>query len=158
MDVDRERVDAINRGESHIPDVPSTTVARLVSDGLGPSDGRLSATTDYDALGSVDAVIICVPTPLSKTRDPDVSHIVAAADEIAGRLHPGVLVVLESTTYPGATEELIPAAPQGIFRRSLSDWEGLLPRLFSGEDRSGQDRLDDLQHPKGDWRIYAGLW
>jgi UDP-N-acetyl-D-glucosamine dehydrogenase len=107
IDVSQERVDSINRGESQIPDISPEAVAQLVSDDRGPTDGSLSATTDYDALGSVDAVIICVPTPLSKTRDPDVSHIVAAADEVAGRLHPGMLVVLESTTYPGATEELI---------------------------------------------------
>jgi UDP-N-acetyl-D-glucosamine dehydrogenase len=71
------------------------------------SNGRLSATNDYDVLKDVDVVIICVPTPLSKARDPDLSHIIAATDAISKRLHKGMLVVLESTTYPGSTEELI---------------------------------------------------
>jgi UDP-N-acetyl-D-glucosamine dehydrogenase len=71
------------------------------------ASGCLSATTDYDVLSEVDAVIICVPTPLSKTKDPDMSYIIAAASEIARHLHPGMLIVLESTTYPGTTDELI---------------------------------------------------
>ncbi|MFN8472648.1 MAG: nucleotide sugar dehydrogenase [Anaerolineae bacterium] len=71
------------------------------------SGGSLAATTDYNILYDVDAVIICVPTPLSTTKDPDMSYIVAAVDEIAHRLHPGMLIVLESTTYPGTTEELL---------------------------------------------------
>ena len=118
VDVDGDRVDSINRGESYIQDLPSGTLEGLASDGgapeskkLVPTDGRppgtISATTDYEALSLADVAIVCVPTPLSKTRDPDVSHIVVTADEIATRLHPGMLIVLESTSYPGATEELI---------------------------------------------------
>ena len=118
VDVDGDRVDSINRGESYIQDLPSGTLEGLTSDGgapeskrLVPTDGRppgtISATTDYEALSGADVAIVCVPTPLSKTRDPDVSHIVVTADEIATRLHPGMLIVLESTSYPGATEELI---------------------------------------------------
>jgi UDP-N-acetyl-D-glucosamine dehydrogenase len=72
-----------------------------------PARGTFRATTDYDVLFDVDAVIICVPTPLSSTKDPDMSFIIAAADEIARRLHSGMLVVLESTTYPGTTEEIL---------------------------------------------------
>ena len=102
VDTDAKRVDAVNAGRSHVPDVPSETVARLVLDA-----GRLSASTGYDAVGESDAVLICVPTPLGKTRDPDVSYIVSAASEIAPRLREGALVVLESTTYPGSTEELV---------------------------------------------------
>ncbi len=100
VDVDRGKVDAVNRGESYVQDVPSEVLAGLVAKGL-------RATTDYDALREADAAIICVPTPLGKTKDPDLSYIVAAADAVAQRLHPGMLVVLESTTYPGTTEELI---------------------------------------------------
>ena len=119
VDTNAAKVAAVNAGRSHVPDVPSEKVARLAlgaqdergvsgptaSSALG--EGRLSATTGYDAVREADAVLICVPTPLGKTRDPDVSHIVAAANEIAPRLREGALVVLESTTYPGSTEELV---------------------------------------------------
>jgi len=118
VDTDTERVASVNRGESYIEDVPSETLARLLPDTARPDGapaltrggrgtGSLSATTDYNVLGDIDAVLMCVPTPLSKTKDPDVSYILAATDEVAMRLRPGMLVVLESTTYPGTTEELI---------------------------------------------------
>ena len=114
IDADESRVESVNRGESFIPDVPSATLRRLVAAQnakplvpSGPIAGILSATTDYDVLLDADAVIVCVPTPLSKTKDPDVSYIISAANEIATRLHSGILVVLESTTYPGTTEELL---------------------------------------------------
>ncbi len=117
IDRDSTRVAAINRRESYIPDVNSERLAlvmqsrgeplRAGSARVPPGLGRLSATTSYDALAETDAAIICVPTPLSKTRDPDLSHILAATDEIARRLHQDMLVVLESTTFPGATEELV---------------------------------------------------
>ncbi len=102
VDTDAERVAAVNAGRSHVPDVASESVARLALD-----EGRLSAAAGYDAVGEADAVLICVPTPLGKTRDPDVSYIVSAASEVAPRLREGALVVLESTTYPGTTEELV---------------------------------------------------
>src|SRR5690348_17749091 len=98
VDVSAERVDAINRGDSYIEDVPSDTLRQLVADGL-------SATTDYDVLRSVDAILIALPTPLSKQREPDLSILFAAAEQIAPRLQRGQLVVLESTTYPGTTRE-----------------------------------------------------
>jgi UDP-N-acetyl-D-glucosamine dehydrogenase len=101
FDLSEEKVSAVNRGESYIGDVPS--------DRLGPCvrEGRLRASRDFAGLAECDAVIICVPTPLGKTKDPDLSMVVDAAKEIAARLRPGQLVVLESTTYPGTTEELI---------------------------------------------------
>jgi UDP-N-acetyl-D-glucosamine dehydrogenase len=101
FDLLQEKVDAVNGGRSYIKDVPAERVAGLVK------EGRLKASTNFDGLAECDAVIICVPTPLSKTKDPDLSMVVDAAKEIAKRLHPGQLVVLESTTYPGTTEELI---------------------------------------------------
>lgn len=111
LDVSPARMDALNRGESYIEDVPSETVARLV-DG-----GRLRGSTRFADLADVDAVSICVPTPLSKTRDPDVSYIAAATAEIARFLRPGQVVVLESTTYPGTTREVIlPALEAGGLR------------------------------------------
>src|SRR5688572_14709204 len=101
FDLSPEKVAAVNRGESYIKDVPAARVAALVS------AGRLRASSDFDQLGACDAVIICVPTPLSKTKDPDLTMVVEAARQIGMRLRPGQLVVLESTTYPGTTEELI---------------------------------------------------
>ncbi|MFQ5792021.1 MAG: nucleotide sugar dehydrogenase [Acidobacteriota bacterium] len=101
IDIDRRKVGTLMKGESYVGDVPTERVAELVR------AGRLVATTDFDVLGDQDAIIICVPTPLSKTKDPDLSLVVGAAQEIGRRLRPGQLVVLESTTYPGTTEELI---------------------------------------------------
>jgi UDP-N-acetyl-D-glucosamine dehydrogenase len=101
IDVDAHKVEAVNQGTSYIPDVPTADVARLVA------DGRLGATTDFSVIAELDTVNICVPTPLRKTRDPDMSYIVSAVEQIAKHLHPGMLVVLESTTYPGTTEELV---------------------------------------------------
>src|SRR5687767_14163367 len=101
FDLSEGKVAAVNRGESYIKDVPSERVKALVS------EGRLCASSDFAGLADCDAVVICVPTPLGKTKDPDLSMVVEAAKAIAARLRPGQLVVLESTTYPGTTEELI---------------------------------------------------
>jgi UDP-N-acetyl-D-glucosamine dehydrogenase len=101
FEVDTRKADSINRGESYIPDVPSDALADAVS-----SD-RLHATTDFDELSACDAIIICVPTPLRKTKEPDISYILAASEEIAKRLRNGQLVILESTTYPGTTDEVL---------------------------------------------------
>ena len=101
LDIDAGRTKQINAGRSHVEDVSDLEVARLVS------SGKLSATTDFDALDKADCAIICVPTPLRKTRDPDISYIVSALEEVARRLRPGMLVVLESTTFPGTTEEIM---------------------------------------------------
>jgi UDP-N-acetyl-D-glucosamine dehydrogenase len=101
LDLDPAKVGAINEGRSYIDDVPSNTVAEL------RAAGRLSASTDFDVLNELDTVNICVPTPLRKTKDPDLSYIVAAAEDVAKRLRPGMLVILESTTYPGTTDELV---------------------------------------------------
>lgn len=101
IDVDATKVEAINRGQSYISDIPS---ARLLA---VTGDARLRATTDYAELRDCDVAIICVPTPLNKTRDPDVRYLIAAGDSVAHTIHPGMLVVLESTTYPGTTEDLL---------------------------------------------------
>ena len=138
VDTDAKRVDAVNAGRSHVPDVPSETVARLVLDA-----GRLSASMGYDAVGESDAVLICVPTPLGKTRDPDVSYIVSAASEIAPRLREGALVVLESTTYPGSTEEL-------VLPRLL---EGSAGRLEVGRDFFLAFSPERVDPGRADWTI-----
>ena len=101
VDVDRERVARLNAGDSPVEDVGSDELATLVA------SGRLKITTEPSALSEADAIIICVPTPLGKSREPDISYIVAAADAVATVLRPGQLVVLESTTYPGTTEEVL---------------------------------------------------
>jgi UDP-N-acetyl-D-glucosamine dehydrogenase len=101
VDVNERKMASLNLGQSYIPDIASETLAPLVA------EGRLVGTTDYGVLREADAVSICVPTPLGKSKDPDISYIVAATEEIGRYAHPGMLVVLESTTYPGTTEEII---------------------------------------------------
>ena len=101
IDTSRERVAALNGGRSPIPDVTDKTLKAL------RDKGHYGASSDFDILHESDVVIICVPTPLGKNKDPDISFVMAAADEVATRLHAGQLVILESTTYPGTTEELL---------------------------------------------------
>lgn len=101
LDTDLERVAALNSRRSYSPDVESADLAVLVR------DGRYEATSDFSMLARSDIVIICVPTPLRKSKDPDISFVVVAAEQVAARFRPGHLVVLESTTYPGTTEELL---------------------------------------------------
>jgi UDP-N-acetyl-D-glucosamine dehydrogenase len=101
IDLSEEKVARINAGDSYIGDVPSGAVQPLVA------NGKLRATTDFSAVRDLDTINICVPTPLRKTKDPDMSYIVSACEEIAKYFHPGMLVILESTTYPGTTDELV---------------------------------------------------
>ena len=115
FDVDAERTGAVARGESYIGDVASADVRAAVE------AGALSATTDFGVLARVDTINVCVPTPLRKTRDPDLSHVVAAVERVAEHLRPGQLVVLESTTYPGTVDEVV------------------RPRLEAGGLRAGAD-------------------
>lgn len=115
FDVDAERTGAVARGESYIGDVASADVRAAVE------AGALLATTDFGALARVDTINVCVPTPLRKTRDPDLSHVVAAVERVAEHLRPGQLVVLESTTYPGTVDEVV------------------RPRLEAGGLRAGAD-------------------
>ena len=101
IDPDKRKADSINRGVSYIADVPTEQVARLVK------VGKLRASTDFSLLKDIDAVSICVPTPLRKTGDPDLSYILSVTDELSRYVHPGMVVVLESTTYPGTTREIL---------------------------------------------------
>ena len=101
IDIQERRVQDLNAGRSHVKDVPDAALAPLLASGL------LTVTSDLACLRDLDTVDICVPTPLRKTKDPDMSYVVAAADAIAAHVHPGLLVMLESTTYPGTTNELI---------------------------------------------------
>jgi UDP-N-acetyl-D-glucosamine dehydrogenase len=101
FEVDERKTNEINAGRSYISDVGSELIKAAVD------AGRLRATTDFDHLKECDAIIICVPTPLRKTKEPDISYIMAAAEEIKKRLRRGQLVILESTTYPGTTDEVL---------------------------------------------------
>ncbi len=101
IDVQAGKVDSLNRGVSYVQDIPSAVLKPLVD------SGRFKATTDFSALRHVDTVNVCVPTPLRKTKDPDMSFIDSATRSIAEHLHPGMLISLESTTYPGTTEEFV---------------------------------------------------
>ena len=115
IDLMEPKVARVNAGDSYVQDVGSAVLRPLVE------AGKLAATTDFAAIRDFDTVTICVPTPLRKTKDPDMSYIVAACQEVARHLHPGMLVTLESTTYPGTTDEL------------------LLPTLASSGLRAGED-------------------
>jgi UDP-N-acetyl-D-glucosamine dehydrogenase len=101
IDVLRAKVESINLGTSYVQDVPADDVDLLVR------SGKLKATTDFSVIRDLDTINICVPTPLRKTKDPDMSYIVSACEELAKYIHPGMLVILESTTYPGTTDELV---------------------------------------------------
>lgn len=101
FDVQRKKVDWLNSGHNYIGDVVDSDLAALVE------SGRLRGTTDYAALADCDCVSICVPTPLDIYQQPDISYVQASAESVAQYAHPGMLVILESTTYPGTTEEII---------------------------------------------------
>jgi len=101
FEVDGQKAESINQGRSHIVDVPSENIQKCLE------TGKFRATTDFSELASCDAVIICVPTPLRKTKDPDMSYILAAGDEIRKYMRRGQLIILESTTYPGTTREIL---------------------------------------------------
>ena len=101
IDLNPEKVRRVNSGNSYVGDIPSSTLAPLVE------AGKLSATTDFAVVRELDTINICVPTPLRKTKDPDMSYIVSSCEEILKYLHAGMLIILESTTYPGTTEELL---------------------------------------------------
>ncbi|HEY0429545.1 MAG TPA: nucleotide sugar dehydrogenase [Pyrinomonadaceae bacterium] len=101
FEVDRKKAEAINGGESYIVDVSSENVRKCVE------NGKLKATTDFGELAKCDVIVICVPTPLRKTKDPDMSYILAAGEEIQKYMRRGQLIILESTTYPGTTDEVL---------------------------------------------------
>lgn len=101
LDLDTRKVASLNDGKSYVTDVPNADVADIVR------QNRFYATADYEALRQADIVSICVPTPLRKTKDPDMSYVISATESVASIAHQGMLVVLESTTYPGTTEEIL---------------------------------------------------
>jgi UDP-N-acetyl-D-glucosamine dehydrogenase len=143
-DVSQRVVDLLRRGESHIQDVSAAQVARHVA------AGRFAPTTDESALSGCDAISIAVPTPLAKTRDPDLSYVVASAEAIGRRVKAGALVVLESTTYPGTTRELLLPALEG---RGLTPGEDVFV-AFSPER---VDPGNPTWHTKNTPKVVGGL-
>ena len=132
VEVDAARVDQLNRGESYIEDVPSELLGSLVR------DRGLAATTDYDVLRDADAILIALPTPLSKQREPDLSIVLDAAAQIGRRLRPGHLVVLESTTYPGTTRDAL----QPVLERESGLRAGADFHLAFSPERVDPGRVD----------------
>src|ERR1022692_1864108 len=101
IDLHAGKTERVNAGDCYVGDIPSAVLAEVVQ------EGKLRATTDFSAVRDLDTINICVPTPLRKTKDPDMSYIVSACEEIAKHIHAGMLIILESTTYPGTTDELL---------------------------------------------------
>jgi UDP-N-acetyl-D-glucosamine dehydrogenase len=112
IDIDDRRIESLSKGRSYIQDVPTKEVRALVR------SGHLTATTDFSVLKRMDAVNVCVPTPLSKQRDPDVSYIVAASQQVARHLHKGMLVISSSPSRPSASIPATHASTRATFRRS----------------------------------------
>ena len=156
FEVSAEKVAEVNAGRSYIPDVPADELASLVSGGL------LEATTDFSRVAECDAIAICVPTPLDKMKEPDVSYMVAATEAIAPHLHPEMLVTLESTTYPGTTEEIVlpileragcrwartsssRSPPSASIRATPSTRPGTRPRSWAASRRAA---------PRSRWLFY----
>ena len=101
IDIDRRKVESLNAGISYVLDVPSDTLLAAVT------EGKLRATQSLAIMQNLDTISICVPTPLRKTKDPDFSYVIAAVEAVRNHLRPGQLIILESTTYPGMTQEVV---------------------------------------------------
>jgi UDP-N-acetyl-D-glucosamine dehydrogenase len=165
IDVNEKRVAAINRGESPVSDVDSERLARLVDPdgydnnvtGRAPNGydraGRLRASASFDALEEIHAVIICVPTPLTATKEPDLSYIISAADAIAQRLRPGMLVVLESTTYPGTTEEILLPRFEAAVRINRTDHDNIREPMVVGQDFFLAFSPERIDPGRTDWTV-----
>jgi UDP-N-acetyl-D-glucosamine dehydrogenase len=140
IDPDKRKIDLLNQSISYIPDIPTEKVVQLVK------SGKLKATTDFSVLKEIDAASICVPTPLRKTGDPDMSFILSATEELAKYMHKGMVVVLESSTYPGTTREvLLPKLGEANNLKVGEDWF-----LAFSPERVDPGRLDytTLNTPK----------
>ena len=146
IDVMESKVSTLNRGgilHSGRADGRAETACRI---------RQVAATTDFSVVRDLDTINICVPTPLRKTKDPDMSYIVAACEEIAKYFHPGLLVILESTTYPGTTDELV--LPM-LEKSRAEGGRGFLPVFFAGARRSRQSQVPDQEHSQSRRRNHA---
>ncbi len=131
IDVQQKRVDLVNQGESYIADVPGARLQAVVANNL------LQATTEQSRLKETDAICVCVPTPLTKTKDPDLSHVIRESEEISKNLQPGQLVVLESTTYPGTTREVVlPILESSKLRGSVDFYLAYSPERVDPGDKN----------------------
>ncbi|MBI5928546.1 MAG: nucleotide sugar dehydrogenase [Chloroflexi bacterium] len=139
IDLSEWKVNKLNSGESYIPDIPTSQLAPLVR------NGKLQAFTDYRALETADAVSICVPTPLRKTKDPDMSFVLDATTNVAQICHAGMLIVLESTTYPGTTEEIV--APE-IERRGFTVGQDVFVSFSPERIDPGNEKYTVYNTPK----------
>lgn len=136
LDIDRAKVDALGRGETYIHHIRSESIGEQVK------HKRLSATTDFSAVGTLDACIICVPTPLNEYREPDLSFVRQTSESVGAFMRPGQLIVLESTTYPGTTEDLVlPILEQSGLRCLIKPYD---PALASSEDDPGEESENDF--------------
>ncbi len=140
IDPDARKVDALNEGVSYIPDVKTETIAALVQ------SGNLTATTNFSVLKDMDAVSICVPTPLRKTGDPDMSYILSATEELAKYVHKDMVIVLESTTYPGTTREFM--LPMLIEKSGLKVGEDFFVAFSPERVDPGREDWTTLNTPK----------
>jgi len=140
IDPDQRKVDTFNKGVSYIQDVPTETVTRL------HKAGKLNMTADFAALKDMDAVCICVPTPLRQTGDPDMSFIISATEQLAKYVHKGMVIVLESTTYPGTTREL--ALPMLTEKSGLKVGEDIFICFSPERVDPGREDWTTLNTPK----------
>jgi len=148
IDPDPRKVETFNKGISYIQDVPTETVARL------KQAGKLSMTSDFAALAEMDAVSICVPTPLRQTGDPDMSFILSATEQLAKHVHPGMVIVLESTTYPGTTRELMVPMLTGAQAGQVAGSSAEKPSLIVGEDLFICFSPERVDPGREDWTTY----
>ena len=148
FDVKADVVNALSAGRSHVDDLGDFDVAEMVAAGFTP-------TTDETRIADASVAVICVPTPLAEGDGPDLRAVIGATEAVARNLRPGMLVVLESTTYPGTTDDVVrPLLEQesGPGRRGR-----LPPGVLAGADRPGQREVRCAQHPEGRRRLHAGL-
>ena len=149
IDVDSKKVELLNNGQSYIEHVSEAGIREMVD------EGKFIATTDFSRIREVEAVIICVPTPLTKNREPDISFILETGRSIAPHLANGILVVLESTTYPGTTDEDLRAVLEE--GSGMKAGMGFSPGFFSGTRRSGEPGQLIRAGAKSRWRVYPGV-
>ena len=157
IDVDSRKVEALRCGRSYVQDIPAERLAPLLAgagDDAGLRPGTLTTSTDYALLERCDVAIIAVPTPLNKTRDPDVRYLISAGESVAQHIHPGMLVVLESTTYPGTTEELLlPMLQTGLAKRSGEALSGGSHQPAAGSDFFLAFSPERIDPGRKDWTV-----
>ncbi len=149
LDIDPAKVESLNAGQSYIKHIEAAAIAAAVK------SGDFSASTDFSRIKEVEAVIICVPTPLNKNREPDISYIIETGKAIAPHLQKGTLVVLESTTYPGTTDEDLRAVLEA--GSGAEGGNGFSSRVFAGTRRPGQRAEQGGDHSESHRRLHAGL-